>query len=193
MNASTDELLMQRLQDGHTDACGALYSRYKKVLYAYFFNNCHNEEVSEDLVQVTFEKILKSRKNFSGRGSFKSWMFAIARNAYIDEYQKHSKQNKLEQRILAHPANQTIHYRPEDLHDDRELLWKALDLLDNEKREILVMTKLHGMKYKEVCEILNLSETNLKIKVFRIMKELRIYINRLLFDQTKNYGTNRKE
>lgn len=59
MNQSTDEQLMSAIQNGDIRACGELYNRYKKILYAYFYNNTKSITKSQDLVQITFEKLLK--------------------------------------------------------------------------------------------------------------------------------------
>lgn len=181
MNVLTDELLMSQIQSGFLDACGTLYQRYKKVLFAYFFNNCHNQEVSEDLVQTTFEKVIKYRNNYTGKGSFKSWMFAIARNAYIDEYKKRKNHDLLKTDMTQSNALNMTH-NPFSLDEDRELLWKCLQMLSADKRELLVLTKIEGMKYKEVGEMLHLSESNLKTRIYRIMKELKEHINHLMLE-----------
>ncbi len=181
MNALTDELLMSQIQSGYLVACGTLYERYKKVLFAYFFNNCHNQEVSEDLVQTTFEKVIKYRKNYTGKGSFKSWMFAIARNAYIDEYKKKINRDSLKS-DMTESVDLDKSYDPGSVHEDKELLWKSLQMLSAEKRELLVLTKIKGLKYKEVGEILQLSESNLKTRIYRIMKELKGHINYLMLE-----------
>jgi len=161
--------LIERIQQGELDLCGVLYERYKKVLFTYFYNHTKNTAKSEDLVQGTFEKIIKYIRNYKGVGSFKSWMFSIGRNIMIDEYKKLQKR---EEAKLAVTAKQSIVLENETI-DQYEILKKCIDRLPREKKDLIIMTKIKGMKYKEVCEIMNLTESNLKIKIFRIMNQLR--------------------
>ena len=161
--------MIERIQQGELDLCGVLYERYKKVLFTYFYNHTKNTAKSEDLVQGTFEKIIKYIRNYKGVGSFKSWMFSIGRNIMIDEYKKLQKR---EEAKLAVTAKQSIVLENETI-DQYEILKKCIDRLPREKKDLIIMTKIKGMKYKEVCEIMNLTESNLKIKIFRIMNQLR--------------------
>lgn len=169
---------MERIQGGHLDASGLLYQRYKKALFAYFFNCTRQREGSEDLVQITFEKMLKYRGNFKGQGTFKSWLFSIARNAMKDEWRKKQKHqsNSIDQKAyaladLAHSGEDQM------MRNDREaLLHQAMQRLAPDKRELLALVKLNGKKYKEVAAIYQITEANVKIKIFRIMKELRDYL-----------------
>jgi RNA polymerase sigma-70 factor (ECF subfamily) len=132
---------------------------------------------------MTFEKILKSMDKYSGKGSFKSWMFTIARNLHIDY---HRKSNKLQISALeiSNTSNHSENPFIENEQEARfEILSKAIKLLDPEKRELLVMTKLKGMKYREVGKIYNLPEGTIKVRLCRIMKELK----ESTLEMAKNY------
>lgn len=165
----SDEELLVQFSSGDTQSGGILYERYKGILFSYFFHNCKNRERSEDLVQKTFEKIIRYREKFSGSGSFKSWMFSIARNAFKDDYVIHQKHYKIKETQSNHS------YERADGFENYQLLEACLEKLSKEQRELLIMTKLKGMKYEEVGNIYGLTVTNVKTKVFRIMKELRAY------------------
>ena len=172
MELLTDESLINKVQKGQLDACGLLYSRYKKPLFTYFYNNIYDEAKSEDLVQVTFEKVIKYRKNFSGNGSFRSWLFTIARNAYIDEYNNRKKTRSVD--IMNHDFAHEDHGEAQMIAGEKaSLLIKALRMLDQEKRELITMVKLNDMKYQQVADIYGLSLSNVKTRIFRIMKELK--------------------
>lgn len=172
---------MDRIQNGQLDASGLLYQRYKKVLLAYFFNCTHRKTTSEDLVQITFEKMLKYRKNFQGKGTFKAWLFSIARNAVKDEWRKKSKHptQAIDERSFA-LVDLAASGEDQLIRNDREaLLYQALKSLAPEKRELLALVKLQGKKYKEVAAIYQITESALKIKIFRIMNELRDYMKNI--------------
>ena len=169
---------MSRIQNDDLDACGLLYKRYRKMLFSYFYNNTRDSISSEDLVQITFEKVLKYRNKFSATGSFRSWIFSIARNAFFDAYKKRSRfmtdqLDEVEYRIVDDQKT-----RETEFIDDENvaMLHDAIRRLSPEKREILSLIKLEGMKYKEVAARFGVKESTLKVKVFRIMKELKDHL-----------------
>ncbi|WP_235297914.1 RNA polymerase sigma factor [Portibacter marinus] len=172
MDLLTDESLIEKVQKGQVDACGLLYKRYKKPLFGYFYNNVYDEARCEDLVQQTFEKVLKYKKNFNGSGSFKSWLFTIARNTYIDEF-NHRKKNRSVS-IMEHDFAHEQHGEQKLIDEEKNaLLNKALRMLDDDKREMITMVKLSEMKYQQVADIYGLSLSNVKTRIYRIMIELK--------------------
>ena len=172
MDLLTDESLFSKVQNGQLDACGLLYSRYKKPLLGYFYNNIFDESKSEDLVQAVFEKVIKYKKNFSGNGSFRSWLFTIARNTYIDDFNARKRTRSVD--ILDHDFAHEEHGEHQMIENEKaDLLQKALKMLDDDKREMLTMIKLNDMKYQQVADLYGLSLSNVKTRVFRIMKELK--------------------
>lgn len=172
MEQLSDESLIKKVQSGQIDACSLLYSRYKKPLFTYFYNNFYDQAKSEDLVQITFEKVIKYSKNFNGNGTFRNWLFTIARNAYIDEFNSRKKTRAVD--IMNHDFAHEDHGESQMINSEKKnLLNRALRMLDHEKRELITMVKLNEMKYQQVADIYGLSLSNVKTKIFRIMKELK--------------------
>jgi len=85
---------MLKVKNGDLDHLGLLYERYKKQLFGFFYNLNRDKDLSEDLVQNTFIRIIKYKHGFKGDGEFKSWMFHIARNVNIDHFKKNKKNNE---------------------------------------------------------------------------------------------------
>jgi RNA polymerase sigma-70 factor (ECF subfamily) len=125
------------------------------------------------MVQMTFEKVLKYLPNYSGKGSFKSWLFSIARNLHIDYYRKNNKM-KITDLEAVKPINASVDPQKDTIQDQRmRMLEKAINSLDPDKKELLVLTKLKGLKYKDVADIYDVNEGTIKVRVCRIMKELK--------------------
>ncbi|HNV31114.1 MAG TPA: sigma-70 family RNA polymerase sigma factor, partial [Cyclobacteriaceae bacterium] len=89
LEALSDNNLMMKVREGDLDKMGLLFERYKRPLYGFFYGLNKEQELSEDLVQNTFLRILKYRHLFRGDGDFRAWMFHIARNVNIDHHRKH--------------------------------------------------------------------------------------------------------
>lgn len=180
MDQFTDEDLMLQFQNGSRDACGILFERYKRILLAYFYNNTSSRTLSQDLLQITFEKLIKYHKRFKRIERFKPWIFTIARNALIDVY---NKKNKRKENSLDQFDDQRIsiknHINLSNSIDSTALLAQAIQKISAEKRELISMVKLNGMRYKEAAYILETTEANIKVKVFRIMQELKTIIHQI--------------
>jgi len=175
MQQLTDNALMLKVKSGDLDKLGLLYERHKKRLFGFFYNMNGNPSVSEDLVQRVFMRMLKYRYTFTGEGSFMAWMFRTARNVNYDHYKKNK--NEMGQTDLS-----SVEHTLED-ENSLENLWekkdrlsqlnRAMQILTPEKREVLILSKFKGIKFKEVAEILGCSESAAKVKAHRALKDLR--------------------
>lgn len=180
LDVLADNALMTGVRDGDLDKLGLLFERYKRPLYGFFYGMNKDQELSEDLVQNTFLRILKYRHLFRGDGEFKTWMFHIARNVSHDHYRKNKIKvkeavEKWEDR-LGHSENRANEMMAAD---ERNLLDLALDRLPEDKREIILLSKYQERKYKEIGELLGCSEGTVKVKVFRALQELKALYNQL--------------
>lgn len=171
---------MEKVRDGDLDKMGLLFSRYKKPLYGFFYGMNRDQELSEDLVQNTFLRIIKYRHLFRGDGDFKTWMFHIARNVSHDHYRKNKIQLKESienwQERLGHEEIKSTEIQH---HEEEQMLTFAMDKLPAEKREVLLLSKYQDKKYKEIGEILGCSEGAVKVKVFRALQELKAVYQQL--------------
>lgn len=171
---------MEKVRDGDLDKLGLLFSRYKKPLYGFFYGMNKDQDLSEDLVQNTFFRIIKYRHLFRGDGDFKTWMFHIARNVRHDQFKKEKLKGKesLEkwQDRLGHSENKHSEIQ---WNEDQEMLAIALERLPEEKREVLLLSKYQEKKYSEIGEILGCSEGAVKVKVFRALQELKAVYQQL--------------
>jgi len=174
LESLTDTALMLKVKDGDLDRLGLLFERYKKSLYGFFYGMNRDADVSEDLVQNVFFRILKYRYLFRGEGDFRTWMFHIARNVQHDHFRKTKKHRgdsieAWQDRLSVNDNRSTEFQKDEEL----QMLSMAMERLPEEKREILLLSKYQEKKYKEIGEILGCSEGAVKVKVFRALQELK--------------------
>src|SRR6478736_3072841 len=141
-----DNSLMIKVRDGDLDKLGLLFERYKKPLYGFFYGMNKNQELSQDLVQNTFLRILKYKHLFRGDGDFRTWMFHIARNVKNDYFRKnkiaHEKVDKWEDKIKDE-GNLMQEWQSDD---EQRMLAIAMDKLPEDKREILLLSKYEEKK-----------------------------------------------
>jgi RNA polymerase sigma-70 factor (ECF subfamily) len=167
---------MFRVQDGDLDKMGPLFEKYHKIMFNHFLLQTNSEQLSEDLVQELFYRILKYRHTYRGEGKFTTWMFAIAHNVRIEHFRKNGKKTEpldVTDRISSEDPT------PDEILDryhEKELIRKALLKLSEEKREVLILSRFQDKKYEEIAEITGSNIGTIKSRVYWALRDLsRIY------------------
>src|SRR5689334_1944479 len=134
---------MRSVRGGDVGKLATLYSRHQRPLFNFFLRLTNSRPVSEDLVQDVFTRILKYRTSYGDQEHFTPWMYRIARNAHIE----HARRHRLEV-VAADPELQREPVAPEPGPEQRAeygqsvaLLRRALSLLPEDKREVLVLSR----------------------------------------------------
>lgn len=172
---------MLQVKDGQTDKLGLLFERYNKSLYGFFYRLTLDGDISEDLVQNVFIRILKYKHTYHGDGKFSTWMFHMARNMFADHYKKSKRMGyKEDVEVTDRYFRDDVNAESKRIHtEEMDLLERAMNQLSIEKKEILVLSKYQEMRYREIADLLNLTESAVKVRIFRAMKELKTYYEKL--------------
>ncbi|MGD1094976.1 MAG: RNA polymerase sigma factor [Bryobacteraceae bacterium] len=172
----TDNNLMAQVWAGQVGKLALLFERHHRSLFRYFVSMNRNRELSEDLVQDVFFRMLRYRTSYDPKQSFTAWMYQIARNTSLDQAQKRRGEViDIEEFGERRPELASSAPGPEESAaklQDLGLLRRALDLLPPEKREILVLTRFQEMKYDDIAEILGCEVGTVKVRVYRAMRAL---------------------
>ena len=171
MKAFSDELLMDKVKGGNLKYLEDLFDRYQRKLYNYFVKCTQDWEEGNDLTQQTFVRVMKYRTSYQTGKSFEIWLFQIARNLVRDHFRKMKVHNDQFDFVEEIPD------RIEEVNDDQlekeQVLYQALALMDPDKRELLVMAKMQGMKYEDIAQIREVSVGATKVQVHRAVAKLR--------------------
>jgi RNA polymerase sigma-70 factor (ECF subfamily) len=174
-----DEKVMLAVRDGEVAKLGVLFDRHYRVLFDFFARMTGNRTAAEDLVQDVFFRMLKYRKTYRDDSRFTSWMFHIARNARADYFKKQKPEVPVPDEGFQLPSHAPFPSKELEHQQDRALLECALFKLAPEKREVLVLSRYHDMKYEQIAELLDCEVGTVKVRVFRALKELRDVFFRL--------------
>lgn len=169
---------MLRVKDGEIHTLGLLYERYKKRLFGFFYQINKNVSVSEDLVQNVFIRVLKYKHTFNDDSKFITWIFQIARNEMYDDFKKQKKDFYDDIETVSYQLNSDKNIEAEiNTAEEKLILKKAIDKLSPAKKELIVLSKLKELKYKEVGEIIGCTEGAARTKVHRALSDLKqIYL-----------------
>ncbi len=136
-----------------------------------------NREDARDALQDAFVKTYQALHRFDLRRPFGPWFFQILRNQCRDmlrSRQARFKVEALDERLELRPADSEK--GPDRLHqrsDARETLWKALERIGEDHREVLVLKELQGFRYHEIAEILDVPEGTVASRLFHARRALK--------------------
>jgi RNA polymerase sigma factor (sigma-70 family) len=177
---NSDNHLMLQVKKGDTDRLGILFERYKNPLFTYFFRNTGHQVTSEDMVQTVFLRILKYRHTFDEKGTFSTWLYQVAHHLLIDLWSREKPKFDLDDLPPEEHTDDESAAENSLIRDEAvNLLSKAMEELDPDAREILVMSKYQGIKYSVIGNVLGCSEGAVKVRVFRALQELKIIYKKL--------------
>lgn len=169
----TDEQIMEAVKKGDLQQASILYMRYHQRIYNFLARMTMDREQGEDLTQNVFLRLLKYRKSYKEGMRFQSWIYQMARNSFSDHYHKHKhrKDQFLDVEQIGNKASSAL----EDMEqsEKEELLNRSMAMLNEDQRELLVLTRYQHMKYEEVATIMETSVANIKVKVHRAIGKLR--------------------
>jgi RNA polymerase sigma-70 factor, ECF subfamily len=178
----TDEALMRAVRDGDVPKLGLLFERHHLPLFDFLSRTTGDREAAEDLVQEVFVRILKYRRTYRDEGRFETWMFHIARNVRSDYARRRRPEQPLEplERTGQEPAadGPSAASRLETKQDVEEMR-RALMLLPDDKRELLVLSRFRGMKHDQIAAVLRVDAGTVRVRVHRALKELRAIVTKL--------------
>ena len=139
-------------------------------LFRFLFKNLRNEDVANDLVQDSFEKLWHHREDVDWSKS-RSWLFTTGYRIMIDHIRKHKKQIEFEPEKA-----ENEHFSSRQYTGLNEVLEEALNRLPEIQRQVVMLRDYEGYDYQEIGEITHLKESQVKVYIFRARKKLKAYI-----------------
>lgn len=162
-----DEQLISKMGCGDGEAFRELYLASSSIVYGYALSILKNREDAEDAMHDAFIRIFQSATSYQPKGKPLAWMLTIVRNlCYNMARQRKSTTDIGECRDLAFEGCERASI-------DRIALEKALEILDLQERQIVILHALTGMKHKEIAQLLELPTGTVLSKYHRALGKLR--------------------
>ncbi len=150
-----------------------LYERYYEDIFLFVFRRTTDEALTADLCSQVFLKALQRIKDYEYKGvPFSAWLYRIASNEVAQHFRK-AKKNRI---VSVEESNISSLFDEIEEHDDeqhRQLLLDTLDTLKEDDLQLIELRFFEERPYKEIAEILGITENNAKVKTFRILNRMK--------------------
>lgn len=168
----TDEELMFKYQQGDERAFTELYQRYSGRIYAYLKKRLNEKNWTDDVFQMVFVKLHKTRNQYDPSYRFDQWIFVMTKTVLLDFWkttgvktqryfsESLDKLGELEQSVSA-------------ISKESGLPEPALAVLSSDQRAAVELKFIDEMSYKEIAEKLNRSEESVRQLMSRALKKMR--------------------
>jgi len=164
MNSQLEKDLVQRYIRGDELALERLLAMHKDKVYGYILKLVKDVEITEDIFQDTFIKVIRTLKsgNYNEEGKFLPWVMRIAHNLVIDHFRKGKRMKMLRSTDEYNVFDTIKDENPiieDQLFDDqvKQDLRKLIEYLPEEQKQVLKMRLYQQLSFKEIAEDTNVS------------------------------------
>jgi RNA polymerase sigma-70 factor (ECF subfamily) len=150
-----------------------LYERYFDPIFRFIMSRCGEENVAGDICSQVFLKAMQKIKSYEFKGvPFSAWLYRIASNEVAQHYR-----NTKKLRVVSAEETQIEDIVEEMEFDDysayRDVMLEVLEELKPIDLQLIEMRFFEKRPFKEISDILGLSESNAKVKTYRILERLK--------------------
>jgi RNA polymerase sigma-70 factor (ECF subfamily) len=179
-----DAQVMLRVREGDDAAFNYLVERYRRAMISFMYRMTHNAAIAEELSQEVFLRVYRSRGNYTADAKFTTWLYRIATNLAVN----HARDNKNERPevkasldetdeesgLSIDPADDRPNIEQEMMRRERmRAIRKHVEALPERQRMAVMMHKYQELDYRQIAEVLHLSESATKSLLFRAYETLR--------------------
>jgi RNA polymerase sigma-70 factor (ECF subfamily) len=180
----TDADVMLRVKAGDESAFSFLVQKYRRAMVHFMYRMAHSPAVAEDLAQEVFLRVYRSRETYEASAKFTTWLYRIATNLAVNHIRdtRHERQGNMASLDEPDPdtgqAMDVADSKPttEEVIIQRERLAairSKVEALPERQKLAVLMHKYQQMDYKQIAEVLKLSESATKSLLFRAYESLR--------------------
>ncbi len=173
-SALSEREVIKQVQKGHAEAYQVIVERYMKRAYYIALGYVRNVQDAMDISQESFIKAFRKIKRFDTEKSFFPWFYKLLKNLCLDHIKRRSRAQEIpldEARILKEER--------ED-REMKEILWKGIEKLSFEQREVIILRYFQQLSYQEIAEITARPVGTIMSSLYYAKKRLRDAIKKFL-------------
>jgi RNA polymerase sigma-70 factor, ECF subfamily len=180
----TDAEVMLAVAAGDEAGYNYLVGKYHRQIIHFLFRMVHNEAIAEELAQEVFLRVYRSRESYRAEAKFSTWLYRIATNLAVN-HARDTKYERTAQTLELDAPDSESGSTPEVADDDPNIEQRMLReermaairtqvaALPERQRMAVLMHKYQEMDYRQIGEVLKLSESATKSLLFRAYQTLR--------------------
>ena len=154
-----DSVLIERYLDGNEIALEYIINKHQQKIFNFIYSKVHDREISEDIFQETFIKVIKTLKNgvYNEEGKFLPWVMRISHNLVIDFFRKNNRIKTINSKedidifqfiSDGSPNAESVLINDQIIKDIQKLIQE----LPDDQKEVLIMRLYRDMSFKEIAE-----------------------------------------
>ncbi len=184
LDPASDAAIMLRVAAGDESGFNYLVQKYHRAMIHFLFRMVRNQAVAEELAQDVFLRVYRSRESYRAEAKFTTWLYRIATNLAVN-HARDTRHERAAQTLYLDAADEETGTTP-DVADDEPTVEQRLMrdermaairrhvmALPERQRMAVLMHKYQGMDYRQIGEVLRLSESATKSLLFRAYQTLR--------------------
>ncbi len=188
LNSASDGLIdadvMLRVKEGDESAFAYLVQKYRRAMVNFMYRTCRNAAAAEELAQEVFLRVYRSRESYEASAKFTTWLYRIATNLAVN-HARDTRHERPENTVSLDEPDQesgTTMDLPDSSASVEENLVRRermaairqrVQALPERQRIAVVMHKYQQMDYRQIADVLKLSESATKSLLFRAYETLR--------------------
>ncbi|KIC03223.1 RNA polymerase [Flavobacterium sp. JRM] len=190
MDKVNDQYYINQVLLGETNMFAVLVDRYKDMIFTMAIKMVKNREIAEEVSQDTFIKIFNSLNKFKGDSKFSTWIYKIAYNTCLDYLKKNKKDenhvviDELKGYLIKTTDNALSILENQERKQD---IQNCLNLLPSEESFLLTLFYFDDQNLNEIAKIMDISVSNVKVKLFRSRKKLAVILKEQLEPEILDY------
>lgn len=174
MESLSDDQVIKRILEGEPEQFRVLVDRYKIPVAGIIRQMMGDHPSIEDIGQETFIKLYRSLQDFRGEASLKTYIIRIAMNLCLNEI-KRDKRNlertiRMDEGLLANYSDTS---KTSERADIREMIMKAVNVLDPRQKSVFILRMIEGYSTKETAAILQIPAGTVLSRLSRAIEEVK--------------------
>jgi len=150
------------------------YKKYENKIYNFILGKIKDVEVSKDIVQETFTKLWVDKDKIDIT-KVSSWLFKTSYNDMINNIRYNKR---FDYSIIIEDKEVDVKKTYE--FDYKDILLNQIRQLNNKEKRLIVLRDVHNLSYKEISEKMDLTETQVKVYLFRVRAKLKDRLKKYL-------------
>ena len=177
LSTKSDKELIALLYSDSRSAFSELYARYKGRLMYFCKRFLKDDATSEDLIQDVFIQLWETRNTLNKELSFSGYVHTLTQNRILNMFRKVDIHSRFVQNILTNRKETTNQTEDSIIDNDyAELLNRAIETLSPKQKDVFRLSRLQGLTYKEIAEILHISVDTVQEHASLALKKIRDYL-----------------